>query len=188
FDQDVLGSIEPTDLVVENLSNGSFMSISELFYDSTTNKAAFVFSAGHLPDGRYRATLDNLAIRNSHADAMANDYSFDFHVLAGDANRDETVNFNDLLIVAQNYGQEDRRFSQGNVNYSLDGKVDFNDLLIIAQNYGVSVVQTASTRPTPFNYSHRIGEDVLSSDIGVRQASIRTCRFSQLAMPSDLVL
>lgn len=55
------------------------------------------------------------------------------HRLAGDANFDGIVNFSDLLILAQHYGQPgewvDGEFSGG-------GTVDFADLLRLAQNYG----------------------------------------------------
>jgi hypothetical protein len=55
------------------------------------------------------------------------------HRLPGDANFDGIVNFSDLLILSQHYGQTgewvDGEFSGG-------GTVDFADLLTLAQNYG----------------------------------------------------
>ena len=55
--------------------------------------------------------------------------------LPGDTNGDGTVNFSDLLALAQHYGQSSgMSLTTGDVNG--DGKVDFNDLLILAQNYG----------------------------------------------------
>jgi uncharacterized lipoprotein YddW (UPF0748 family) len=53
--------------------------------------------------------------------------------LVGDANLDGSVNFTDLLAVAQNYEQTSRLWSQG--DFTLDGTVAFADLLILAQNY-----------------------------------------------------
>jgi len=52
----------------------------------------------------------------------------------GDANFDESIDFADLLIVAQHYGSS----TGGSVDagdFNLDGVVDFTDLLAIAQNY-----------------------------------------------------
>lgn len=54
--------------------------------------------------------------------------------LSGDVNNDGQVNFNDLLTLAQNYGQTSgATWAQGDLNG--DGAVNFNDLLILAQNY-----------------------------------------------------
>ena len=57
---------------------------------------------------------------------------------------DQVVNFDDLLVVAQNYGQQGRTFSQGNFNYDGPGAVDFDDLLILAQNYGTTSAVSVS--------------------------------------------
>src|SRR6185436_629894 len=58
--------------------------------------------------------------------------------LAGDANLDDSCNFNDLVRLAQNYNN-----TSGNANwlqgdFTDDGKVDFNDLVKLAQNYNSS--------------------------------------------------
>ena len=56
----------------------------------------------------------------------------------GDANADGSVDFNDLVALAQNYNTIDgqRRWAQGDFNY--DGNVDFNDLVSLAQNYNTT--------------------------------------------------
>ena len=57
--------------------------------------------------------------------------------LKGDANLDGSVNFNDLLSLAQNY-QQSAFWWGGDFNH--DGTVDFNDLLPVAQNYGSTLM------------------------------------------------
>ncbi len=58
--------------------------------------------------------------------------------LPGDSNLDLAVNFDDLLILAQNYdaNASGKVWAQGDGNY--DGVVNFDDLLTLAQNYGLN--------------------------------------------------
>jgi hypothetical protein len=72
-----------------------------------------------LPDGRYRATVGPIRL--------------EFFVLAGDFNRDARVGFEDLLLLAANYGQTGRTHAQGDANYN--GTVNFEDLLLLAARY-----------------------------------------------------
>jgi plastocyanin len=70
----------------------------------------------------------------------------------GDANDDGKVNFTDLLILAQHYGQTTTDLTTGDFNG--DGKIDFADLLILAQHYGqsdaaVSAASAVSPVPEP---------------------------------------
>ena len=60
--------------------------------------------------------------------------------LAGDADLNATVDFNDLARLAQNYNTTNKFRWQGDFTY--DGNVDFNDLALMAQNYN-------TTLPTP---------------------------------------
>ena len=57
----------------------------------------------------------------------------------GDANADGAVNFNDLVALAQNYGDASgqARWSQG--DFTEDGNVNFADLVLLAQNYGTGL-------------------------------------------------
>lgn len=59
--------------------------------------------------------------------------------LPGDINLDLSVNFDDLLLLAQNYdAAAGKVWSQGDSNY--DGLVNFDDLLALAQRYGLSAL------------------------------------------------
>lgn len=72
------------------------------------------------------------------------------YTLQGDANLDRNVNFDDLLLVAQNYNTGPNKvWSQGDFDYT--GLVAFDDLLILAQRYGSAFAvdwQRANSSPS----------------------------------------
>jgi len=135
FNRPISASSNFAALEVLNLTTGQTISSSLFTAQRAANNTTvtWTYSVGILPDGNYRATLPAGSISDLTGQPMAADYSFDFFVLAGDANRDRTVNFSDLLVVSQNYGQTGKTWSQGDFNY--DGTVTMADLLIVAQQY-----------------------------------------------------
>ena len=164
FSQDVRGSLGTPDLTLLNLTSGAIYPIASqsLTYNPATKTARFSFPGftnGVLTDGNYRATLNAAGITNSAGvplDGDGNgtpggDYAYNFFHLTADANHDRNVNFNDLVILAQNYDQAQKAFSQGDFNY--DSGTDFNDLVMLAQRYNTSlpaagaVVETATAAP-----------------------------------------
>jgi hypothetical protein len=62
--------------------------------------------------------------------------------LLGDTNLDGSVEFADLLAVAQNYDATGTTWTTGDFNY--DGVTGFSDLLALAQNFGTSALQSIS--------------------------------------------
>ena len=71
---------------------------------STGSAANFTFPGfnhGILPDGNYRATLTADAIKDLAGNHPATNPTLDFFVFAGDANRDRSVGFANLVAVAQ---------------------------------------------------------------------------------------
>jgi hypothetical protein len=138
-------------------SGGGAIAPSALAFDQLTLTAIFSFAAP-LPDGDYTATLKASGFTDLTGQRLAADYSLGFFTLIGDANRDRSVDFADLLILAQNYGASGLDFDGGNFDYDPDGNVDFADLLLLAQRYGSSAhrsiaaparrpARTASPRP-----------------------------------------
>jgi murein DD-endopeptidase MepM/ murein hydrolase activator NlpD len=138
FDQDVGESLSAADLTVMTDGPGSPpVALSEPTWDPATKTATFAISSGGiLPDGNYRATLSGAGVLNGST-PMAGDYNLNFFVLAGDATRDRWVDFGDLVILAQNYGQANKTFADGDFNY--DGTVGFEDLVILAQRYNTTL-------------------------------------------------
>lgn len=76
--------------------------------------------------------------------AVANIGTFVANIpIPGDADRNGRVEFDDLLLVAQNYGQTTKTFAQGNFSDDEAGDVGFDDLLLLAQHYGQTNIATA---------------------------------------------
>jgi hypothetical protein len=143
LDQDVLGSVDASDVVVKNLATNVTYPIGKTFYDPATHRAGYGIAAGTLPDGNYRATLLAGSLKDASLNPLAADYKFDFYVLAGDANRDRKVDAADLGILSLNWQGTGKTFSQGDFNY--DGKVDINDLYILSSRWK----QTLAPPPPP---------------------------------------
>lgn len=139
FSQPLLApTVLANDLQITNLTTSQTTNNAQSVSMSNGNKTATFIVPPTLSDGNYRFRIPTGSVSGTNGPTNANSDQATW-ILAGDANRDRTVNFNDLLIVSQNYGQSNRTFTQGNFNYSTDGLVNFNDLLIISQHYGVSV-------------------------------------------------
>lgn len=145
FSQDVGSSIASSVLQLVNQTTGQTLSTAwyTSSYNPATRTATFTFSSP-LPNGNYVATLVGAQIHNSDGIPMAQNATQSFFALAGDVNRDRNVDFTDLLILAQNYGNSGRPYAQGNLDRSAGGNVDFNDLLILAQNYGRNLFASAA--------------------------------------------
>lgn len=140
FDEPLnVATLDASDLVLTRLSGtGAIPTPAYVDWDSSTNTAEWVFDVP-IDDGTWKAVLPAGSVADVAGNALAADKSLNFFTLAGDADRSGTVDFNDLVVLAQNYGKSDMTFGQGNFNYSVDGLVDFNDLVILAQRYGTSV-------------------------------------------------
>ncbi len=102
-----------------------------------------------LANGDYQFRLPAGSVFDRAGNPLAADSTMPFFILAGDLNRDRVVNFDDLLVLAQNYGQSGLSFTQGNLDRDLAGNVDFDDLLLLAQWYGTSLVRATPSSRRP---------------------------------------
>ncbi len=82
-----------------------------------------------------QAVLELTGLADAVYQLQAGSTTLNFHILAGDADRDRDVDFDDLITLARNYNQTGRTYAQGNFDYSADGLVGFSDLSILARNY-----------------------------------------------------
>lgn len=99
-------------------------------------KLMWRYAFGTLPAGATTANFVLTATRvdGSYNDGYADNLAFQMTAEPGDASLNRQVNFDDLLILAQNYGQSNRAWETG--DFTGDGAVGFDDLLLLAQHYG----------------------------------------------------
>jgi hypothetical protein len=145
FDRDVSASLGLDDIQVQPIGAAFSVQPTGLSYDANTNTATFSFT-GILPNANYRATLLAAEITSGGV-SMAANHVLDFFFLNGDANHDRSVDVADLGILASNWQQSPRTFSQGNFDYSPDGLVDVADLGILASQWQQSLALPSAPAP-----------------------------------------
>jgi len=179
FTQNVSASLGVDDLLLENMTASSTILPADLSlsYDTGTNVATFTYNGtgsltGVLADGNYRATLLAAGITSPGGAPLPANHVFNFHVLAGDADRSGAVNSDDFNILAVNFGQSGKTFSQGNFSYDPAGLVDSDDFNMLAINFGVSLAPRASVfAQQSFQPRNRLIDTLWSDDSQVENLS-----------------
>jgi hypothetical protein len=146
FSENVSGLLSPQWLALTNTTTGQAIQAENIAvgYDLATNTAHFTFPGypyGALPDGNYQGRIV-AGLPDFFGNSLAADAPFTFFVLAGDANRDRKVDVADLGILATNWQQSGRIFSQGDFDYN--GTVDVNDLGILASHWQRQLTATSA--------------------------------------------
>ena len=109
FSENVGAKLTLADFTLTNRANGKDVSdlLTSLALDPDTDIATITF-APLLPDGDYRLTLPAGAAFDAAGNASSVPLTFDFFQFSGDVNRDRAVDFNDLVVLAQNYNAKGR--------------------------------------------------------------------------------
>jgi hypothetical protein len=129
-------------LSLTNTSAGGTFATNPVTVSAVTLRFDVIGNA--LTDGRYTASLTGVTDLAGNA-ALPPTSPSTFRFLRADFNGDFSVNFSDLLILAQNYNLTGTNNLNGDADYN--GSTGFNDLLILAQTYNTSLLSTA-TRST----------------------------------------
>jgi hypothetical protein len=141
FTKDVRATLDPADLQVQTVPGGARVAAESVAYDVETNTATFTF-AGALPNGNYRAVLVASGVTDAADRQLTANHVTDFFVLAGDVNRDRSVNGTDFALLAGNFGKTGMTYGQGDLNG--DGNVNGTDFAILAGNFGKTVPAPAA--------------------------------------------
>jgi hypothetical protein len=138
FSEDVGPTISVADLTLEHLTNGTVPTSSiAMTYAPHTARFTFPgFNNSILPDGDYTAQLGQ-AITDIAGNTLGPTPALGFFFLNGDADRNRIVNLGDFNILATNFGQSNRNFSQADFTY--DGVVNLADFNVLASRFGASL-------------------------------------------------
>jgi subtilisin family serine protease len=128
-------SIAIDDLVVTHLASGATVTPASVEWSTDRTQIVWTFDES-MPEGDYRFELAAGSLTTDDGRTLSTAQTWEGganFVRLGDADRDRSVGFSDLLIMAQHFNSSGRTFSQGDFNH--DGNVDFYDLLLLAQRY-----------------------------------------------------
>jgi hypothetical protein len=135
FNTDVSNSLLANKFTLFGPGNPSVKSFS---YDAATNMALLSLGTTSPLNGDYQLWIVPTNVYNLAGVTLQGPTTFNFSYMAGDANRDRSVDFNDLVSLAQNYNTSGGKgWAEG--DFTGDGNVDFNDLVKLAQNYNTSL-------------------------------------------------
>ena len=102
-----------------------------------------VSTTNMIPSIDLESICADIAVGQQSIDVLANALS-QLDILAGDADQNGTVEFNDFLALAGNFGQTDVGYAGGDLN--CNGEVEFSDFLTLAGNFGQ---QSVASVPEP---------------------------------------
>jgi hypothetical protein len=153
FSEDVSAGLGLSDLILKDLTTGTNIATGSmtLLYSAATNRATLTFpglTGQKLPDGRYGLSVLRAGVTDANGKQMAADFSFNFHVLTGDANGDAVVNDSDLYLVWQNLLKP---AGARNLNEDLsgDGQVTIADVNVVTSRYLGTLPPLSAPSPLP---------------------------------------
>jgi hypothetical protein len=171
FSEDITASVQVSDLALFNNTTMSPIAPGTMSVqlDGGNQRATWSFPGytnGYLPDGNYAATIAAANVSDLAGNSPTAPLGTSFFFLSADANRDHGVDTVDFNILAANFSQTGRTFSQGNFDYDSAGSVDTIDFNLLAANFGKALAP-ASPMPLalPAQPSHSIARLVFSEDL-----------------------
>lgn len=135
FDQDVSASLSSDDLKIYNLTaQRTYANVHLQNRSNSPTVTEFFFSPRPGPDGNYRLLLSAGKVQNSDGVKLANDFTFDFFSLAGDADHNRRVDIADFTAFFSNFGSHIADYTKG--DFDGNETVDVADFTILFGNFG----------------------------------------------------
>jgi hypothetical protein len=163
FSEDVGPALATDDLLLANLTTSTTIDPADMSvaYDALSNLATITFPGlpnALLPDGNYRATIPAADVTDIAGNALPADHVLNFFYLTADANHDAAVNLADFNILAANFGQSPRDYTQGDFNY--DGTVNLLDFNLLAARFGTALSPAAAAASRATATTRRITDEL----------------------------
>ncbi len=140
FSENVSASLATSDFVVHNVTTNTTIPSGQftLGYSVGTNTATLTYIGGtFLPDGNYTLTINAANVTDAAGNPLPANHVFPFFFMMADFDHNGNVNLNDFNILAANFGQSPRNFTQGDADYN--GVVNLLDFNILAARFGSSL-------------------------------------------------
>jgi hypothetical protein len=138
-------TVTAADLTIINLTTAGQFAAQNVTLDQNATIASFVLPT-NLASGNYRFVLGPGTVSDRAGNVLSTGFTFegnDAFFLSADANRDRSVDTVDFNILAANFSQSGKTFSQGDFNY--DGTVDTIDFNLLASNFGKTLAAASAT-------------------------------------------
>jgi hypothetical protein len=132
FSQNVGASVDPADIILRRDAVAIPTTAMTLAFNTQTRTLTVAFPGlanGVLPNGNYTAVVRATGVVGAAANPMLADHVLPFRVLAGDADGNGAINFDDYARIDNGFNNGLTGFSNGDFNY--DGVVNFDDYAII---------------------------------------------------------
>jgi hypothetical protein len=139
FSEDVSASLTSSSISVASVPAGTNPALSAPTWNGATNTATFNFASTPIPNNDYQATMAASGVTDVAGNPLPANHVLAFFFLMGDGDRNKAVQLQDFNILASNFGKSGMTFSQGNYDYSADGKISLTDFNQLATNFGRSV-------------------------------------------------
>ncbi|MHB8957718.1 MAG: putative Ig domain-containing protein [Pirellulaceae bacterium] len=125
--------------------NGAVLPASAFHFDANTDTATWTLAAP-LTAGRYLLEWVN-PVHDTAGNPLASVEPTEISIVPGDANDDGSTNFQDFVVVSNNFGQNSNGAGEGDFNG--DGVTNFADFVILSNNFGTDQSELAQPNHAP---------------------------------------